>query len=247
MTHAAQISLYHGTTAAAAEAILKEGFKAPDIDAVLLDVSERHGVAVSRLIEDLETHSSYLVSESDRGSRVSFTPNLENVESTWAQNAPEHLREALWAVWRVKYSTHPDPYAWAQDVAGHAWVIEQLAQSDPVVLELNVGVDELMDLGAQVVSFNARALTPELLPLLEHLPEIAFPLPFQAPRALTLHPLERRIGWDVFAHWLGMDVEEFRKRHEAGEFGTEGVGRYDVSPWWPLSAVDQVLERFGYH
>ncbi|WP_166139848.1 hypothetical protein [Nocardioides ochotonae] len=245
MTHAAQISLYHGTTAVAAEAILKEGFKAPDIDAVLLDVSERHGVAVSSLMENLKVHSSYLVSESDRGSRVSFTPNREKVESTWAQNAPEHLREALWAVWRVKYSTHPDPYAWAQDVAGHAWVIGHLAQSEPVTLELKVGIDELMDLRAQAVSFAARALTPELLPALNLLPEIAFPVPFQAPRALTVHQLERRIGWDVFAHWLRMDVEEFRKRHEAGEFGDEGIGRYVASPWWPLRVVDEVLERFG--
>ena len=177
------VRLFHGTTAAAANRIVTEGFKAPDIDRVLHEVgSVRHEVPLADLLENLQLHSSYIVSESRRGSRVSFTPNRENVESTWAQNAPEHLREALWAVWRVNYSNSPDPYAWAQDVAGHAWVIEQLSVSEPVVLEFEVGLDELVDLGAQFVSFNAGPLTQELLPLIAHLPRDCVPDSVRASR-----------------------------------------------------------------
>ncbi|MFP3714708.1 hypothetical protein [Puerhibacterium sp. TATVAM-FAB25] len=235
------VTLYHGTTRAAAEKILVEGFVAPRIGSTVEELARIHEVAPDALWADLKERAAFVSIEHGRGSRVSFTPQRSVAESDWAQRAPEYRRDVLWSVWRLRYAEQRKPDYWHQDVAGHAWVVEQLHSSDPVLITMTLARDELFALDAHVGGFRHSVLTPKGMSLFNIFPEIAFPLPFEPPVPLEVTPIQRRIGWDVFAHWLGLSREEFIAEHESGAFGPAGVGDFEVSPWWPLSAVDEVL------
>ena len=117
-----------------------------------------------------------------------------------------------------------------------------MANQKLAVIEVALTVDELLELGAMVGGFAHGPLTPALVALLPGLPEVSVPLPFQPSLEVIIHQLERRVGWDVFAHWLGLTREEFITHDDAGRFGPAGEGEFAMRPWWPLSAVDAILE-----
>ena len=237
------LSLYHGTTLAAAEQIRAEGWQTRDLTAMVGELAAQHEVAISDVIDDLRRYNRFMLIESDRGRVASFSPDLETALGSWAQRAPEVEWDALWAIWRIKHSNETEMYHWNLDVPGHAWVFEQMAHHKTAVVEVTVTVDDLFGLGAQVGGFARGPLTPELLQLLPGIPEVSIPLPFEPSAEVVVHQVERRVGWDVFAHWLGLTREEFIEHDEAGKFGPSGEGAFAMNPWWPLSAVDAVLER----
>lgn len=237
------LHLFHGTTLAAAEQIGAEGWRPRDLAGMVGELAEQHGVPMRAVMEDLRRYNRFMTIERDRGQVASFAPNYETAAGSWAQRAPEAEWDALWAIWRIKHSGVADVYHWNLDVPGHAWVLEQMAHLKLAVVEVALTVDELFELKATAGGFARGPLTRELLPLLDGLPEVSIPLPFDPRSEVTIHPVERRVGWDVFAHWLGLGREEFIAQDAAGRFGQSGVGEFAMRPWWPLSAVDAVLER----
>lgn len=236
------LPLFHGTTLDAAEQIRAEGWRVRDLAGMVGELATRHEVPVADLIADLHRYNRFMLIEKDRGQVASFTPDIETAAGSWAQRAPEVEWDALWAIWRIKHSGETEMYHWNLDVPGHAWVLEQMAHQKLAVVEVALTVDELFELGARVGGFARGQLTPELLPLLPGLPEVSLPLPFRPSSEVIIHQLQRRVGWDVYAHWLGLTREEFIAHENAGRFGPAGEGKFAMSPWWPLSAVDAVLE-----
>jgi hypothetical protein len=56
------------------------------------------------------------------------------------------------------------------------------------------------------------------------IPEIVYDVPFSpAAGRVAVTPIARHLPWDVFAHKLRLDPEEFQRRAEGGEFGPAGV------------------------
>jgi hypothetical protein len=237
------LPLFHGTTLQAAQQIRAEGWGARDLTGMVGELATRHEVPVADVIDDLRRYNRFMLIEKNRGQVASLTLDYETAAGSWAQRAPEVEWDALWAIWRIKHSGKTEMYHWNLDVPGHAWVLEQMAHQKLAVVEVALTVDELFELGARVGGFAHGPLTPELVPLLPGLSEVTLPLPFQPSIEVILHQLERRVGWDVFAHWLGLTSEEFIAHDDAGRFGPAGKGEFAVRPWWPLSAVDTVLER----
>jgi hypothetical protein len=236
------VSLFHGTTLEAAVQIRNEGWRARDLTGRIGELARRHDVSVADVVHDLRRYNRFMVIEKDRGEVASFTPDYEAAAGRWAQRAPEVEWDALWAIWRIKYSGEQDMYHWNLDVAGHAWVLEQMAHRNLAVVEIALTIEGMLELGARVGGFAHGPLTPELVPLLPGLPEVSLPLPFQPSTEPIIHLLERRVGWDIFAHWLGLTNEQFAAMDEAGRFGSAGEGDFEVRPWWPLAAVDAVLD-----
>jgi hypothetical protein len=238
-----RLSLFHGTTLDAAEQIRVEGWRARDLTGMVGGLATKHEIPVADVIDDLRRYNRFMLIEKDRGQGASFTADYETAAGSWAQRAPEVEWDALWAIWRIKYSGETEMYHWNMDVPGHAWVLEQMAHQKPAVVEVALTVDELFKLDAMVGGFARGRLTPELVPLLPDLPEVSLPLPFHPSTEVTIHQLERRVGWDVFAHWLGLTREEFIAHDDASRFGPAGEGEFAMRPWWSLSAVDAILER----
>ena len=102
----------------------------------------------------------------------------------------------FWAIWRIKHSGETEMYHWNLDVPGHAWVLEQMAHQKLAVSRLHSPSTSCSSWGARVGGFARGPLTPELLPLLPGLPQVSLPLPFQPSTEVTVHQLERRVGWD---------------------------------------------------
>lgn len=237
------LSLFHGTTLHAAEQIRAEGWQARDLTGIVGELATQHGVPEVDVFDDLRRYNRFVLIEESRGQVASFAPTYDKAAGSWAQRAPEAEWEALWAIWRIKYSGETELYHWNQDVPGNAWVLGQMAAQKLAVVEVRLTVDEAIELGALVGGFRHAPLTPEHVPILRHLPEVAFPLPFQPEFEVVVHQVERRVRWDVFAYWLGMTQEEFIAHDKAGSFGPAGGSDFEIGPWWPLSAVDALRER----
>lgn len=241
MSH--HLSLFHGTTLDAAEQIRAGGWQVRDLTAMVGQLATRHGVAVADVIDDLRRYGRFMVTERDRGQVASFTCDPETAAGSWAQRAPEVEWDALWAIWRIKHSGQTAMYHWNQDVPGRAWVLEQMAHQELALVEVRITLEELYERGAMAGGFARGPLTPELASLIPRLPEVSLPLPFRPSTQITIHQVERRVGWDVFAHWLGVTRDDFIAHEQEGRFGASGEGLFEINPWWPLSAVDAILER----
>jgi hypothetical protein len=137
--------------------------------------------------------------------------------------------------------TITDPYSWNTDVAGHAWVWHQMRSDDLAVVSFTTSYSELIELGAFRHGFQRRPLLDHAM-LIERWPrlqEISFDVPFRTDQErLKITPVERHLPWDVYAHNLGLQADEFRLRAERGEFGTpasDDVHDEDINaerPWW---------------
>lgn len=232
------IRLFHGTTLEAAEQIRTAGWQARDLLGTVEELAARHEVEVDAVIDDLRRYNRFMFVEADRGRVASFAPNYETAAGSWAQRAPEVEWDALWAIWRIKYSGETDLYHWNLDVPGQAWVAEQMApHHELAVVEVALSIDNLLDLDA-TAGRERNPITPEILEILSFLPEVAVPLPFRPEVEVRIHHVERRVDWDVFAYWLGLTREEFIARDRAGAFGPSGEDHDGQPRWWPLSVVN---------
>ncbi len=192
------------------------------------------------MIDDLRRYNRFMFVEADRGRVASFAPNYETAAGSWAQRAPEVEWDALWAIWRIKYSGETDLYHWNLDVPGHAWVTEQMGpHHELAVIEVTLSVDNLLHLDARAGG-GRSPITPEILGILSYLAEVAVPLPFRPEGEVRIHHVERRVAWEVFAYWLGLTREEFIARDKAGIFGPGGDDHEGKPRWWPLSVVNAV-------
>ncbi|OBI14929.1 hypothetical protein A5712_29850 [Mycobacterium sp. E2327] len=204
-------------------------------------VAAAHELSLAEVIQDLGKYYRYAQQEG-RGTTVSFAPNGGDAEHAWAQRAPEVEWESLWAVYRIKYMKLDDPWYWNTDVAGHAWVWDQMRHDQLAVISYTTSYAEMVDLGARGGGFGESQLPP--LELLNspttHLPEIVYDVPFKPDGdRLTVTPVARHLPWNVFAYKLGLSPDEFERRADNGEFGppaSEGVScpriGNMVRPWW---------------
>jgi hypothetical protein len=173
---------------------------------------------------------------------VSFATNRGDAEHAWAQRAPEAEWDSLWAVYRIKYMTLDDPRCWNMDVAGHAWVWDQMRADQLAVVSYTTSYAEMVDLEARGFSFGETPLPPvELLTTGSvSFPEIVYDVPFRPdPDRIAITPVARHLTWEVFAYKLGLSPEEFVRRASNGDFGipaSDGVScpriRMMVKPWW---------------
>ena len=143
-------------------------------------------------------------------------------------------------MYRIKHMSLDDPWEWNCDVAGHAWVWEQMRHEDLAVVTYTTTYAEMVELGAGGANFRRNALPP--LKLLNSTscsyPEIVYDLPFKPEKdRIAVQPVPRHVPWDVFAHLLGLSPDEFIQRAENGEFGlpaSDGIAcpRMPSAPWW---------------
>lgn len=242
----APVILYHGTTLRAANLILDAGWQPLSVTALLDRVAAEHELSASEIVDDLSRHGGYALSE-DRGSWASFAPTLAKAEHSWAQRTPEAGWEALWAVYRRKFMSSAEAWYWNTDVAGRAWVWDQMRNEQLAVISFATSHSELAALGAFMHGFQRTPLgsddlSPEVWKIL---PEIGFDLPFRPdPDRLTISPVERHLPWDIYAHKLGLAPEEFQRRAEKGDFGPSSSETADcqdnpflVRPWWDAATA----------
>jgi hypothetical protein len=204
----------------AASSIIREGWKPVDVMDTVARVAAAHELSLADVIQDLEKYVRYAQREG-RGTTVSFAPNRGDAEHAWAQRTPEAEWDSLWAVYRIKYMTLDDPWYWNTDVAGHAWVWDQMRADQLAVVSYTTSYAEMVDLGARGSCFSEKPLLPVDLWELES--EIVYDLPFRPDGdRITVTPVARH---------------QFRRRAENGEFGapaSEGVScpRMPETPWW---------------
>ena len=114
-------------------------------------VAIAHELSPADVTQDLETYYRFVVGER-RGRTVSFAPNRGDAEHAWAQRAPEAEWES-WAVYRIKHMTLDDPWLWNTDVAGHAWVWDQMRADQLAVVSYTTSYAEMVDLGGPRLMF----------------------------------------------------------------------------------------------
>ena len=231
------VVLHHGTIMQAASSIIREGWKPMDEMDAVAEVATAHDLSPAGVTQHLQkkSESGFHVG---RARTVSFAPSRADAEHGWAQRAPEVEFEALWAVYQMKHPTLDDPLCLVSDIAGQAWVWDQMRTDQPAVVSYKTCYTEMIDLGARVPGFRAKPLPP--MELLDLAPEIVYDLPFKLDRnRLTVTPIARHLPWDVFAHKLGLGQEEFERCAANGDFGvpaSEGVSCLGiwitVRPWW---------------
>jgi hypothetical protein len=237
--------LFHGTTLAAAERIVDNGWVRSDVPSVIGRLAEAHGVDIEAVQADLESYHRFVLADG-RGRYVSFCTDPLKAEHNWAQRAPEAEWEILWAIWRLENGVRaPEP--WNTLVEGHPWVWEQSRSQPLAVVAVDITRTELGRHGAMEGGFGLRPLRDTNL---NEIPDVAIPLPFKpAGDRIVIRPVERHVRWDVFALLLGMAPEQFLEAATAGEFGPpasdalgSSPGRYGESPpWWTSSQVDAYL------
>jgi hypothetical protein len=129
----AVVVLHRGTTMRAASSIIREGWKPVDVMDNVARVAAAHELSLADVIQNLEKYVRYAQGEG-RGTTASFAPNRGDAEHAWAQRAPEAEWDSLWAVYRIEYMTLDDPWYWNTDVAGHAWVWDQMRDDQLAVV-----------------------------------------------------------------------------------------------------------------
>jgi hypothetical protein len=242
------VSLYHGTTWTRAQRILEEGWQPQDVFGIVNDVAAQFGTQSSVLLEDIRKCGGYMAAEQNRGGHVSFTGSRSNAIWTWAQNAPESRREALWAVWRTQHAHDEESrLQWTKDLDGRQWVLKQLSDDRPALLTVSLTREEWVAAALYPQSVDGQLSLPA--ELLHALPEIHVRQPFR-PRAdaVEVEELPRIVDWETFAKMLGLSHDEFVKKADAGEFGVPGskatpTGYPFEVDWWSLEAVDEILAR----
>jgi hypothetical protein len=238
--------LFHGTTQPSAERILHEGWKAFDVNNVVMSMATSHGVDPEVIALDLASYNRFIRGPG-RGRNVFFCADPLKAEHQWAQRAPEAKWEILWSIWRVKNGvTFPEP--WNAMIQGHAWVWEQTKETPLAVIALTVTHAELHRLGALNGGFGLRPLPPRLDPKLTV--EVAIPLPFKPARnRIAVRTVPRHVDWDVFAHLLNLTPEEFKDADRRGKFGpnasdgipVDRIGPWASLPWWTTKHVAAYL------
>ena len=241
------LTLYHGTTLPAAQAILAEGWRPVDVDAVVDAIAIEHGIDPARVWAELRSLNRYATSEG-RGARASFCTNREVTLHSWTQRAPEAKWEALWSVWRLR---HPDVAPeWAGSTPGYVWVWKQMRSDRLGVLAWETSYDEIVALRGHGHAFR-RVPLPD--PVLLHIPgaswEIGFDVPFTPPRdRLSVIEVDRHVDYLMFADLLGLTREEFIAREESGRFAPAMTAPDDPSIggprlWWSTDYVLDYLAR----
>jgi hypothetical protein len=250
------LALFHGTTLASAEQILREGWIVKPPRETVTDVALEYGEDPAIVINELERRDRFAVGER-RGEWASFSLDELTTVHSWAQRAPEVRWESLWAIWRLN---HPEvPYevkgitrgGVTKDVdylprPGVTWVFQQMRHEELAVLKLKISYDSLVKLGATTEGFENKTL-PTLRELTSRAPGVAIPAPFRPSRSrVELRRIDRDLPWTVFAELLGLDDEEFQRRDRSGDFGPrlpDSVRPRDAEVWpcWSLRAVEDLL------
>ena len=255
------LTLYHGTTLAAARQILKTGWTVQPPEEHVLSVAREYGKESSALMQNLsERHRS--ATTPTRGSWASFALNEAVAERSWAQRAPEVRWEALWAIWRLDHPETPVEFKTVSQGKlvkkvevlprpGYAWVFQQTCREPLALLTLTISYEALIRLGARTDGFGHERLPPARALTGRYGPQpagVAVPCPFKPSGSrLSLRPTERIVGWEVFADLLGLSDEEFQRQDRLGLFGTPRsdsvtpLARDEERPWWTFSAVQSQL------
>jgi hypothetical protein len=241
------LTLYHGTTLAAATAIMAEGWRPVDVDAIVDAVAIEHGMDPADVRAELRSLNRYATSEG-RGAWASFSSDRELTIHSWAQRAPEAKWDTLWSVWRLR---HPEDLPdWNLSTRGHVWVWDQMRTDRLAVLEWETSYDEIVALGAYSHGFRKGPLPDAaLLQIPGAAWEVGFDVPFTPSRdRLSLIEVDRHVDWQMFAHLLGMTEEEFIARANANHFAPPIPAPRDPSiggprPWWPTDYVLDYLAR----
>lgn len=244
------VRLFHGTTTDAAQGIVTDGFTQFDPTDAVDQVARQHGHSPAEVWRVLESDAGFWLTRGIRGADASFALQFDIAAHSWAQRAPEFRREALWAVWLLDHPDHDRP--WTQHAAGHLWVNAHLSLQAPVVLEVQVSVEELLEWSASAV-MNGRPLPLDSqnvsFLLRPGIPEIAIPTTLWfPPEDFTQHHVQRRVEWEEFALLLGMGTDEFIAASNAGEFGPKGVGQSShplaqATVRYPKEQVETVLSQ----
>lgn len=255
------IMLHHGTTLAAANRILKEGWAVRSPEEQVALVARDYGKEPAALMEHLGRRNRFATTAT-RGHWASFALSEEIAIRNWAQRAPEVRWEALWGIWWLDHPEAPfevrtvskgglEKEVEVLPLAGEIWVFQQMYREPLAVVSLSMSYEKLIGLNAKTEGFeheplpSARALSGRGGP---QPPGVAVPCPFRPPGSrLTMRPIERIVHWYVFAYLLGLSDEEFQHRDRLGEFGVPAsdsatpLGPNEGRPWWTLSAVQHHL------
>lgn len=242
--------LHHGTTLRAANRIVDAGWQTLDVQGLIDRIASEHRVAGASVRELLTQWGRFAVIADGRGTNASFAPSAQKVAHRWAQRAPEAEWEILWAVYHL---LHPDTDAelngWDSDVAGRAWVWNRMRHEPLAVLTFATNYAELAVLDARESSHRME-LGPrdDVHSLWTYLTEISFDLPFRPdPARLFVTPIARHLPRDVYAHELGLTLEEFDRRAGRGDFGipaSDGLVLDDnlfvQTPWWDSATAPMI-------
>jgi hypothetical protein len=129
--------------------IVRDGWQPTDVIDTVADVATAHDLDPEDVIEDLEKYYRFTL-HAGRGT-TSFAPNRRDAEHAWAQRAPEAKYESLWAVYRIKHMRLDDPWYWNTDVAGHAWVWDQMRADQLAVVSYTTCYAEMVELVSMTV------------------------------------------------------------------------------------------------
>lgn len=126
--------LFHGTTRNRADSIARHGFAPFDLYAEISPIASRYGMELDQILAAFRRAGRISLSRTD-DTNIYLTTGFNHAAS-YASRAPEVVWETLWSVFLIR---HPEiDYPWNMSDEGHYWVLREMSQDSPVVLEIEV-------------------------------------------------------------------------------------------------------------
>ncbi|WP_280361457.1 hypothetical protein [Nocardia wallacei] len=203
-----RVTLWHGTTLDRAQCIQDDGFRPLDLLSELQTIADRYDVTTDALQKTLADHGRFAAIQHVRADLVWLATSSDAAER-WASRAPEIRWEALWAVWWI--TNDPDDLTPWRSPAAAAWHVRQLFGSQPVVMEIEVPVQHVLE-------STGNALSPAEVQTRIRInsPELSIRPPGEISWIKQVQPTRRPIDFTAVAGLLGISVDDLEDEVRAG-------------------------------
>jgi hypothetical protein len=228
------VTLWHGTTASAAERIVTEGFRLANPGDIVAETAVEFRVDEHALVELLHKRNNYIVSQVGRADSAWFASS-HAAAIGWANRAPEVRWETLWAVWSLMEDT-PGVGSEATHPRKAAWHLRQFLADLPAVVEVQVPSDAIPiptprrgPVGSS--DENRRSLYLDMVSQ-GKIPQVALPLAVPVEWVLGYEVVERRVPFGAAAGLLRRTCEELDEMVESGELVRFQQLEAPPQRWW---------------
>jgi hypothetical protein len=205
-----KVTLWHGTTQSAAQAIAAGGFRRTGTAHVVEATAVECGTDPAAALSALRAAHRFAVVQERRDDAVWFATSRERA-GRWSQRSPEGRWEALWGAWWAAHGSYEAmPAPWA-DPAAAAWHARHFWGDAPAVVQVSIPASRLQDRykdplpDEQAAEFAGVAAEVS----------VAYLVPAEWVAGYEVTP--RRIDFAVAAGLLGVTTDELGRRVDAGE------------------------------
>lgn len=233
------VTLWHGTTASAAERLVADGFKAVDAREIVATTAAEFGADCTQVLDTLCLMHRFVVGQDERN-RSAWFAATPNKAARWAQRAPEARWEALWAVRVIRCGSDPRSATPWNDTSSAGWHARQLWSDPPAVVEVRVPADRLQGADQQVIGDleSFVQLAPEGL-----WPEVSVSHPLPRDWVVGFETIDRTVDFTAAAGILGMTTEELTSAVHANEIARPRRPSEPLDDWyWTLAEFKSCLE-----